>query len=91
MDLITEFLFDRDKRVFYQESLLKENKDKTLVTIRINYPGIEKSNYKPNIEMLKMMFKWSNEFEKNRDEFENKLNKYVDKLEVIGNEKTKYV
>lgn len=45
MDLITEFLFDRDKRVFYQESLLKENKDKTLVTIRINYPGIEKSNY----------------------------------------------
>ena len=37
------------------------------------------------------MFKWSNEFEKNRDEFENKLNKYVDKLEVIGNEKTKYV
>lgn len=45
MDLITEFLFDRDKRVAYQEHLLKENKDKTLVTIRINYPGIEKSNY----------------------------------------------
>ena len=45
MDLITEFLLDRDKRVAYQEHLLKENKDKTLVTIRINYPGIEKSNY----------------------------------------------
>ena len=29
MDLITEFLFDRDKRVAYQEHLLKENKDKT--------------------------------------------------------------
>ena len=53
--------------------------------------GIEKSNYKPSLKMLKMMYKWSNEFEKNRDEFENKLNKYVDKLEVIGNEKTKYV
>ena len=45
MDLITEFLLDRDRRVLYQEHLLKENKDKTLVTIRINYPGIEKSNY----------------------------------------------
>lgn len=45
MELITEFLFDRDKRVSYQEQLLKENQDKTLVTIRINYPGIEKSNY----------------------------------------------
>ena len=40
MDLITEFLLDRDRRVLYQEHLLKENKDKTLVTIRINYPGI---------------------------------------------------
>jgi len=45
MDLITEFLFDREKRVDYQEKLLKENNNKTLVTIRINYPGIEKSNY----------------------------------------------
>ena len=45
MDLITEFLFDREKRVYYQEKILKENDDKTLVTIRINYPGIEKSNY----------------------------------------------
>ena len=45
MDFISAFLFDRDKRVAYQEDLLKKNKDKTLVTIRINYPGIEKSNY----------------------------------------------
>ena len=45
MDVITEFLFDREKRVAYQERLLKENKNNTLVTIRINYPGIEKSNY----------------------------------------------
>ena len=28
MDLITEFLLDRDRRVLYQEHLLKENKDK---------------------------------------------------------------
>lgn len=45
MKPITEFLNDRDKRVSYQEQILKENEDKTLVTIRINYPGIEKSNY----------------------------------------------
>ncbi|RDY26013.1 citrate lyase holo-[acyl-carrier protein] synthase [Romboutsia weinsteinii] len=43
--LIEEFLFDREKRVWHQEDLLKKNKDKTLVTVRINYPGIEKSNY----------------------------------------------
>lgn len=45
IDLISEFLFDREKRVAHQEQLFKDNKDKTLVTVRINYPGIEKSNY----------------------------------------------
>lgn len=45
MDLIQEFLINREKRVFHQEELMKNNKNKTLVTIRINYPGIEKSNY----------------------------------------------
>lgn len=43
--LIEEFLFDREKRVEHQEELMRNNKDKTLVTIRVNYPGIEKSNY----------------------------------------------
>ena len=28
--------------------------------------GLEKSNYKPNFEMLKYMFKRTNDFEKNR-------------------------
>ena len=45
MDLIERFLLDREKRVKHQEELFKENKDKTLVTIRVNYPGVEKSNY----------------------------------------------
>ncbi|MEF9992395.1 MAG: triphosphoribosyl-dephospho-CoA synthase CitG [Romboutsia sp.] len=45
MDIIEEFLMDREKRVSHQDELMKNNKDKTLVTIRVNYPGIEKSNY----------------------------------------------
>lgn len=36
---------DREKRVAHQTELIKKYKDKTLVTIRVNYPGIEKSNY----------------------------------------------
>ncbi len=42
---IEEFLFDRENRVNHQEKLIKKSKDKTLVTLRINYPGIKKSNY----------------------------------------------
>lgn len=86
-----EYLLEIAEKIIYLD-IPKNIRNKRILTRYIKQKiGIEKSNYKPSLKMLKMMFKWSNEFEKNRDEFENKLNKYVDKLEVIGNEKTKYV
>lgn len=42
--------------------------------------GLEKCNYKPTLEMLKMMYFWTNEFEDNRLDFENRINKYSKKL-----------
>lgn len=44
---------------------------------------IEKCNYKPTLEMLKMMFIWNKEFEDERDKFIEILNKYNSKLEII--------
>lgn len=86
-----EDLLEIAEKIIYLD-IPKNIRNKRILTRYIKQKiGIEKSNYKPSLKMLKMMYKWSNEFEKNRDEFENKLNKYVDKLEVIGNEKTKYV
>ena len=85
-----EYLLETAEKIIYLD-IPKNIRNKRILTRYIKQKiGIEKSNYKPSLKMLKMMYKWSNEFEKNRDEFENKLNKYVDKLEVIGNEKTKY-
>lgn len=43
--------------------------------------GIEKCHYRPNLHMLKMMYKWTNEFEENRSAFEVELKKY--ELKVI--------
>ena len=86
-----EYLLEMAEKIIYLD-IPKNIRNKRILTRYIKQKiGIEKSNYKTSLKMLKMMYKWSNEFEKNRDEFENKLNKYVDKLEVIGNEKTKYV
>lgn len=42
--------------------------------------GLEKCSYNSNIEMLKMMYKWTNDFEKNKPEFERKLSKYKNKI-----------
>ena len=46
---------------------------------------LEKSNYKPSIEMFKLMFKWTNEFEKNKNEFELMLDRYTGKLIKLNN------
>ena len=43
---INEFLNHRETRVFHQEKLLKDTEEGvTLATVRVNYPGLEKSNY----------------------------------------------
>lgn len=42
--------------------------------------GIEKCNYKPTLDMVHMMYKWTEEFEDNKDEFLKRINKYEEKL-----------
>lgn len=46
-ELINKFLDDREQRVSHQKQIFEDNGNlnNTLVTIRVNYPGIEKSNY----------------------------------------------
>ena len=44
---------------------------------------LEHSHYKSNFKMLKLMFKWTNDFEYNRYEFEKFLNQYEEKLLII--------
>jgi len=41
---------------------------------------IESCLYKPRIDMLKKMFEWTNDFENNRQKFENVLRAYENKL-----------
>ncbi|WP_256762162.1 hypothetical protein [Cohnella sp. WQ 127256] len=42
--------------------------------------GIEKSHYKADIKMLKMMYRWTRDFELNRDDFESRLDQFKNKL-----------
>ena len=53
---------------------------------------IEKCNYKPSLEMVKDMFKWTNDFEKEKNNFLKRIYKYEDKLIVLSsvNEINKY-
>ncbi|MBM7565008.1 hypothetical protein [Paenibacillus sacheonensis] len=42
--------------------------------------GIEKCHYKPDLKMLRMMYRWTSDFERNREGFEGKLERYKEKL-----------
>lgn len=48
---------------------------------------IEKCNYKVSWKMLKNMYKWTNEFEEDRDNFLEKIDKCQDKLVVLKSDK----
>ena len=45
--------------------------------------GTEQSNYEVNLKMLKMMYKWTDDFEKNRSDFERQLFTYSDKIIIV--------
>ena len=49
--------------------------------------GIEQCNYKPSWNMLKMMFKWTKDFEQKRAKFEEFLMTYNEKLVWIKSPK----
>ena len=47
--------------------------------------GIEKCNYKPTLRMLKSMYKWTKDYEKERVDFEKHLEQYSKKLIILNN------
>lgn len=42
--------------------------------------GLEKCGYNPDLAMLRMMYKWTRDFERNRSAFEAKLKQYEGKV-----------
>ncbi|MDF2938725.1 MAG: topology modulation protein [Paenibacillaceae bacterium] len=47
--------------------------------------GLEKCHYHPDWNMLKMMYKWTHDFECNRESFESKLRLYENKVIRLRN------
>ncbi len=52
--------------------------------------GIEKCNYKPNINMLKNMYKWTNEFEIKKDKLYDLISKKSNKFIHLFDNKINY-
>ncbi len=80
-------LLEISDKIIYMDIPVKTRKRRILLRYIKQKLGIEKCNYKPNLNMLKSMYKWTNEYEKNKAEFEKYLNDYKNKLVVISNSK----
>jgi len=82
-----QYLLDMADKIIYLDIPLRTRKIRIFKRFIKQKLGLEKCNYKPTIEMLKLMYKWTNDYEKQKEERESQLNKYFDKLIKIKNNK----
>ncbi|QGG58601.1 hypothetical protein GE073_04920 [Paenibacillus sp. B01] len=73
-------LFDMADTIIFLDTPLWKRRLRIFVRFLKQKFGVEKSNYKPDIKMLKMMYIWTNDFEKNRANFEERLQLHENKL-----------
>lgn len=77
------YLCDMADKIIYLDIPVNVRKRRIFIRFIKQLFGIEKCNYKVNFDMLKMMYKWTDDFEKNREEFERKLFKHTDKIIIV--------
>lgn len=80
-------LFTLADKIIYLDIPLYKRRIRILKRYIKQKIGLEKCNYNPNIQMLKMMYKWTNDFEKNKMKFEEKLKMYKYKLIIANSNK----
>lgn len=79
-----DYLLNLANKIVYIDIPVKIRR-KRIVTRYIKQKlGIEKSNYKPSLKMLKMMFKWTNDYERNKEDMDYRLKNYIDKTTILN-------
>lgn len=73
-------LFEMADVILFLDTPLWKRRIRILTRFLKQNLGIEKCNYKPDITMLKMMYKWTRDFEDNRVDFESRLQLHKEKV-----------
>lgn len=82
-----EYLLNLADKIIYLDIPLRTRKIRILTRFIKQKLRIEKCNYEPTLEMLKQMYIWTSNYEKEREEREKIINKYRYKLIKIRNSK----
>lgn len=73
-------LYEYADKIIFLDTPLHIRKFRIILRFIKQKLGIEKCHYKSDIAMLKLMFKWTKDFEIHRQEHIDRLLKYKDKL-----------
>ena len=74
------FLLEWADTVIFLDTPLWKRKMRILTRFLKQNLGMEKCQYKPDMKMLNMMYKWTRDFERSRADFEERLKLYQHKL-----------
>ena len=77
-------LLDMADTIIFLDPPLWKRKHRILIRFIKQKLKIESCEYKPDLRMLRLMYKWTDDFERNRKNFNAMLNDYQDKLIVIS-------
>ncbi|CAG7642481.1 hypothetical protein PAESOLCIP111_04345 [Paenibacillus solanacearum] len=78
-------LYQMADTIIFLDTPLWKRKIRILTRFIKQKLGIESCHYKPDFLMLKMMYKWTRDFEQDRSRFEAKLNSYSEKVIRLNN------
>ncbi|MDF2543876.1 MAG: hypothetical protein K0S47_3594 [Herbinix sp.] len=73
-------LFDMADKIIFLDTPLSTRKRRIIIRFIKQKLHLEKCHYKPNFTMLKLMFQWTYDFEKDRAKYETMLAQYGDKV-----------
>ncbi|WP_255320095.1 hypothetical protein [Paenibacillus elgii] len=73
-------LFDMADTIIFLDTPLWKRRIRIFTRFLKQQLGIEKCHYQSDLAMLKMMYKWTRDFESNRANFESKLPSYQHKV-----------
>lgn len=80
-------LLDMAETIIFLDTPLQTRKCRIIMRFIKQKLGVEKCNYKPTFEMFRLMFKWTDDFEKNKNKYGDMLLLYKNKLIRVKSEK----
>ncbi|KIL42210.1 hypothetical protein SD70_01235 [Gordoniibacillus kamchatkensis] len=80
-------LFEMADTIIFLDTPLWKRRIRILTRFLKQNLGIEKCAYKPDTMMLKMMYKWTRDFERNRADFEARLKLFKNKVIRLSDHK----